>query len=204
MGQQISIPLIVTLVALLVLAGLQLLAQGTPAARPPAPEATDPGSESPSQVQLPQFSLPPVEEFAETLARPLFYEARQPPDSSPANELDPQPQSNSGSAETLIISAIVLTGEEQFVLVQNPGKQSLKRVEKGEEIAGWSLAEIRNESVLLRKADQTKVVPLWRFQPPPQQAATARSRESSKQRSQQQHQKSRRIQRRVPRQDANN
>ena len=100
------------IVALLVLAGLQLLAQGTPAARPPAPEATDPGTgESPSQVQLPQFCLPPVEEFAETLARPLFYEARQPPDSSPANELDPQPQSNSGSAETLIISAIVLTGE---------------------------------------------------------------------------------------------
>lgn len=204
MRQQISLSLIITLVALFALTGFQFLGQQAPAVKPPMPNPSDPvATESPSLVQLPQFSLPPVEEFSETLARPLFYEARQPPEASAANDGDPQPQSKSSAAETLIISAIVLTGDEQFVLVQNPGNQSLKRVEKGEEVAGWSLNEIRNESVLLRKGSRTKVVPLWRFQPPPKQSATRRSRNASNENSAQRRQKLRRTQRRVTRDGSN-
>lgn len=180
MAQHVSIPLLVTLIALLVLAGFQLREHEVPAAKPSVPEATELASVRLSQEQLPQFSLPPIEEFSETLARPLFYEAREPPDPVTMNSKDPQARSRSTSSEDLILSAIVLSSEEQFVLLQDPGKESLSRVEKGEEVAGWSLDEIRRESVLLRRDTRTKVVRLWRFQRPPMPVAKRQPRDGSK------------------------
>lgn len=188
MGQQVSIPLIVSLIGLIALTGFQLQNQGeTQAAKSMAASSTerpislDPSSHSP----LPQFALAPLEAFSETLARPLFYEARQPPELSATESGDSLAQSESIATEDLILSGIVLSGEEEFILVQDRGRESLTRIEKGQDVGGWSLDAIRDDSVLLRKDNQTKVVPLWRFQPPPKQAAKARSRDAAKQTAQQ-------------------
>ncbi|MFZ0255357.1 MAG: hypothetical protein WAN46_06880 [Gammaproteobacteria bacterium] len=204
MGQQISIPLIVTLIALLALAGVQWPEKKAPTAKAAAANTTTLPPDLPTQSQLLQFSLPPIEEFSETLARPLFYEARQPPDPSAANGSNPQAQFESISSENLILSAIVLSSEEQFVLVQDPSNQRLTRVEKGQEVGGWSLDDIRNDSVLLRKDNQTKVVSLWQFEPPPKQAATHRTRKTPNQTAQQRRRQAlSRIQRRALRDEAN-
>ena len=181
MKQPTASALLVTLIILLILAGFQLWGQAIPAAKPSMPAAPEAALGLPSAEDLPPFSLPPVERFSETLARPLFYEARQPPDPRVANGFDPQARSESISSEDPILSAIVLSSDERFVLVKDPGKQDLRRVQKGEEVAGWSLDEIRNDSVLLRKDDRTKVVSLWQFQPPPQQPAIRRGRGTPKQ-----------------------
>lgn len=185
MRQQISIPLIVTLIALIALAGLQWPKSKAPAARTSARDTTVQPSDLPNPSQLPQFSLPPIEEFSETLARPLFYEARQPPDPAITNGSDAQAQFESLSTENLILSAIVLSSEQQFILVQDPSNQSLTRVEKGQEVGGWSLDDIRTDSVLLKKDNRTKVVSLWQFEAPPQQPSARRTPQTPNQTAQQ-------------------
>jgi general secretion pathway protein N len=200
MRQEISIPLIASLIALLALAGVQWPKQEAQAVKSSPPAADARPVDPPSQLPLPQFSLPPLEEFSETLARPLFYEARQPPELSSTNGSDPQTPTRSVSTENVILSGIVLSGEEQFILVQDPSNQSLTRIEKGQEIGGWSLDDIRVDSVLLRKDDRTKVVPLWRFEPPPKQTVTRHAGKTAKQGSQQRrHQLLPRVQRRITR-----
>lgn len=205
MRQQISLPLIVSLIALLVLGAVQLQGYERPRDTSPVPKGPEPPSDLPVHTPLLQFSMPPIEEFSETLARPLFYEDRQPPDPSVASSGDPQAHSENTSTEDLIISAIVLAGEHQFVLVQDPGKQkSLRRIEKGQAVGGWSLDEIRNDSVLLKRENRSKVLQLWRFEPPPTQASAQRTREAAKQSLQQRRRQAlRRSQRRARRNDSN-
>ncbi|MGF1615002.1 MAG: hypothetical protein ACFCVA_14145 [Gammaproteobacteria bacterium] len=171
--QPISIALLVSLTALLALVGLQWPPYATPTATSSAPEATDWQRQGSAQGELPQFSLPPIETFFETLARPLFYEARQPPELPAEDDDDPRAQAETLAEGDIVLSAIVLASDQRFALLQTtPQKPNLIRVEEGQEVAGWSVETIRNDSLVLKKGDRTKVVLLWRFEPPPKQRAT--------------------------------
>jgi len=129
--------------------------------------AAAPGAEEEARVgvQGEAPSMPPLAAFAETLERPLFSESRRPAESETLAEAPDDSDAARPAAGGFLLSAVVITDESRVALLRGPESRALARLREGETLDGWSVAEIRADSVLLRHADETQRVPLRRFGP---------------------------------------
>lgn len=141
----------------------------------------DSGQPSPVvSAAIPTFSLPSVDNYAETVERPLFAHDRQ-PHQSVAVPKQPQTQQPVRQADPnrFVLSAVVIEGDMRVALLRDPANGKLTRLKEGSSVGGWSLSEVKADSVVLSNGSTTQEVQLRRFEPPPPPKPKRRKRRTA-------------------------
>jgi hypothetical protein len=125
----------------------------TPAqAKPPAP--LESGGD---------FELPAVQQYGETVARPLFMENRRP---SETGDEKTEEAGEEKTPLTLKLMGIALGPKEKFGLFLD-AKGKYKSVAKNGKIDGWKLAEIEADKVIMEQGGERQPLPLLKPKPKP-------------------------------------
>ena len=91
------------------------------------------------------FQMPPIEDFGETLDRPLFSKIRRPPaPDAPAEEPEKKQKVK------VRLAGVVISPKERVALVQGPRGRDITRLREGQEIEGWVLESILADRIVLR------------------------------------------------------
>jgi hypothetical protein len=126
-------------VALALVLAYELAAPSSVSPRP-APRA----AAAVAEPAPPSFTMPPIRQYREVLARPLFNRSRRP---NLAAEDAARP------VTSLELVGIVIAPDNRLALLQYGNPPKLVRAGIGQTIAGWTIAEIRPEDVLVRQGD---------------------------------------------------
>jgi hypothetical protein len=152
-----------TLIASCVGLALVLIAEWflfAPSSTPSLPAPTAGTEIDAPSAQGPDFQLPALEQFAETVERPLFSESRRPgPKDAPAGETTQAPTE---APSQMKLSAVVLAPGHQIAVLKNIATGKLQRVGKGEEWNGWTVKEVRRDSAVLNNQGQEQILKLIR------------------------------------------
>ncbi len=92
------------------------------------------------------FSMPPIEDFGETLDRPLFSKIRRPPPEPDAPAEEPKKK----QTVKVRLAGVVISPQERVALVQEPRAREITRLRVGQEIEGWVLEAILADRIVLR------------------------------------------------------
>ncbi len=92
------------------------------------------------------FQMPPIEDFGETLDRPLFSKIRRPPPEPDAPAEEPKKK----QTVKVRLAGVVISPKERVALVQYPRTRENTRVKEGQEIEGWVLESILADRIILR------------------------------------------------------
>ncbi|MFQ5935617.1 MAG: hypothetical protein ACE5LB_04335 [Acidiferrobacterales bacterium] len=96
------------------------------------------------------IEFPPMREYAEIVKRPLFDASRRPPRIEAKQKPD-----NRNALRQLTLTGVVMTPQRKFAILHDKRQRQMMRVEQGAPIAGWSLHEVRPDSVTFRKGAAT-------------------------------------------------
>jgi len=107
-------------------------------------------------------SLQPLSAFQGVTDRPLFTPDRkpyEPPVESPPVRRAPPPVP---VAPTLrfTLSAVITTPSAQIALLKNEGSSQVQKLAVGESYDGWTLVEVRPDSVVLRNGEIVRTIEL--------------------------------------------
>jgi hypothetical protein len=129
--------------------------------------ATADGAAAPASPLEAALALPPPEQFAVIVDRPLFAQTRRPPPpaaAEPAPPAEPEPAPEPDLAETpppepapppavdFTLVGIVTDGSERRALVQRQSDGTVVEVPEGGDIAGWFAVLIDPERAIFRQA----------------------------------------------------
>lgn len=123
--------------------------------------ADQPAEPGPTDATLAEFTFPPLEEFSEITARPLFSPFRRPPSEAESAETateDAPPPTLSDF--NLTLTGVVISAEGRMALLQRPASTDLIRALLGQEIDGWRIELIEADRVTLRQGETVEVVTL--------------------------------------------
>lgn len=126
----------------------QQSAQTDPTPKPDAAQRGDP--------------LPPPGDYDVVATRPLFMEDRK-PYRSPATEGTAKltaPGESANRLEALLLSAVVITPQQQLALVQPGPAAPLHILKPGDAIAGWTVQTIQPYSVALARGSEERILEL--------------------------------------------
>lgn len=122
--------------------------------RPATGQSTAPAS-------APSFAMPPLRNYIEVTARPLFSQSRRPPPEVPR---DPPVQT---SSFTLV--GIVLSDRGRHALIDHGQPPRLDRVTEGQELDGWLIESILPDKVVVRYRNTSEdIKPKEKSARPPQ------------------------------------
>ncbi len=93
------------------------------------------------------FQMPPIEDFGETLDRPLFSKIRRPPPPEPDAPADAPKKKQTVKVR---LAGVVISPQERVALVQEPRAREITRLKVGQEIEGWVLEAILADRIVLR------------------------------------------------------
>jgi len=134
---------------------------------------TTPGIE-PDHLVPALRALPSLESLDATRKRPLFFEGRhypvpppEPEQAASAGKPGPKREPAGTGVDALKLSAIVIVDNERVALIREGGAAASRQVRVGDSIGGWTLAEVRHDSVLMRREGQSEAIKLWTFEPIP-------------------------------------
>lgn len=113
-----------------------------------------------------EFTLPPLEYFAETTARPAFTPARRPPPPM-------QAKSTMQKGQFILLGALI-TRDKSIAMLRDTTTGKAMRVEEGKEIRGIMVTRIYPEKVLLTQGDETEELVL-KIQPSTKPPAVPRT-----------------------------
>jgi hypothetical protein len=117
------------------------------------PPLADPGARAAARMQQkpalaaasePRFTMPPLRDFGEVLARPVFSETRRPPAPEAAAP---------GATAPFTLVGVVLSATERHALLEHGQPPHLDRVAEGQEVDGWTLEAVQLDRVVLRRGD---------------------------------------------------
>lgn len=107
-----------------------------------------------------------IEAYEDIINRPLFNDDRKPyvfvappPEEKPVRTRE-RPAPASKPPQQMSLTAIVITPEKSLAILQAGNNKILQRVRLGETIDGWTLAEIQDQSVVLKQGEQTQTLEL--------------------------------------------
>ena len=112
----------------------------------------------------PAFALPPLEEFSETVARPLFLPSRRP--LAPAEDA-PKPAAVTRNLFTLM--GVIISADERMALVKRRKTGEVLRLVEGQRVDGWLVEAIMPDRVTLRQGEATEDVVLKDAVRPPRE-----------------------------------
>ena len=101
--------------------------------------------------------LPPIDSFAETVARPLFMATRRPPE--PEEEV--VEEAETGVQHNLFnLLGIVISSDERVALVTRRRGGDFLRLVVGQRVDGWLVVAIEPDTMTLSQGDATEVLKL--------------------------------------------
>ena len=154
--------------------------------QPNAPRPATHSGEVAVQVPSPRFSLPPIDQFSETVSRPLFLESRRPADGDAEQDetlVRAAPSVVRKDANAYRLTGVVISRGEAVALLQGGGDEPVTRLRVGESLDNWSVEHIYSDRVLLVDGREKREIALWRFEPlppPKSRRGRAQTRNSSR------------------------
>ena len=117
-----------------------------------APAASDEGA-------VPAIGLAPLASFDEVVLRPLFTEGRRPPpEVESAAEDAPKPPVRSAVRPMVDLTATLIIDNQKQAVFRTAGKKDeFQKLNLGEEIEGWIVAEIQSKQVTLAQGGKEEV-----------------------------------------------
>jgi hypothetical protein len=113
---------------------------------------------APSVSAVPVATLPPLESFAEVIARPLFLPSRRP--------LPPVSAEPAKPIARFTLAGVVLEADRRVALIQSGTSPPPIMVTVGGVIDGWTVLAIESDHVVLRSAETTAELSLRDNAPP--------------------------------------
>jgi Type II secretion system protein C len=113
-----------------------------------------------NERQLASFKMPPAEEYADILSRPLFNRSRRPeiaqenPQASGDNETQGTPAAN------ISLNGIVVARGRRVALLRLDNDPKVMHVAEGQQAGGWVIEAIRADRIILRRGDTASEVAL--------------------------------------------
>jgi hypothetical protein len=135
---------------------------------PPSPSVITPEAsrtpQSPLPVKKDDFSLPSLSQFQAIIERPLFLQSRRPVPSA-TTETSP-----TVSKETRLnqysLTAVVIVPDKRLALLRSTTDKKIHKIEEGQDLQGWKLKEIKDESALFQQVNESQELRLQRKTPP--------------------------------------
>ena len=135
---------------------------------PPSPSVVSPEAsrtpQSPLPVKKDDFSLSPLSQFQAIVERPLFLQSRRP---IPGATTEASP---TASKETRLnqysLSAVVIVPDKRLALLRSTTDKKIHKIEEGQDLQGWKLKEIKDESALFQQVNESQELRLQRKTPP--------------------------------------
>ena len=144
------------------LGGLIFFEAEEPVLEPTANAAVQPDrAPAPPPAEEPGFTMPPLNAYAEVLARPVFSESRRPPSAPAAVAEEPQ-------LSSIRLVGIVVSASARHALIEHGQPQKLERIVPGQEVEGWTVEAINADRVVLRRGDSRIEVKAKDMASPPQ------------------------------------
>lgn len=120
----------------------------------------------------PTFSMPPIEDYAETIERPIFATNRRPSTTPSPQVAAPEPTELS-----FVLEGVVITAAERWALLRPNGGGDVIRLAEGGRIGGWEVIAIHPDRVSLRRDDaETELELVFKLPPPATQKQPTRPR----------------------------
>lgn len=164
MGARVTLGALWLLAAVLLGATAWPFVAGGPAAPPGMPARPGAPVLPPTLADL---ALPPVESFAETLARPLFTATRRPPSPGEMLQGEARPVAVAPAAKgekvilgKYLLRGVVVTPEQKLLLLKRQDTGAALRLREGDALDGWRIAAIAQDHLILSKGDRQERVPL--------------------------------------------
>jgi hypothetical protein len=117
-----------------------------------------------TKAATPSFALPPLSDFAEVTARPLFQDGRRP--------LPPTARNTAAPLPSVVVVGIVSSGAQRHALVEHGRPARIDRVVEGQALDGWTVEEIRQDGLIMRNGQNLGEVKV-KDKPPPARPAAA-------------------------------
>ncbi|HYY16429.1 MAG TPA: hypothetical protein VE965_07270, partial [Gammaproteobacteria bacterium] len=135
---------------------------------PPSPLVITPEAsrtpQSPLPVKKDDFSLSPLSQFQAIVERPLFLQSRRP---IPGATTETSP---TVSKETRLnqysLTAVVIVPDKRLALLRSTTDKKIHKIEEGQDLQGWKLKEIKDESALFQQVNESQELRLQRKTPP--------------------------------------
>ena len=135
---------------------------------PPSPSVVTPEAsrtpQSPLPVKKDDFSLSPLSQFQAIVERPLFLQSRRP---IPGATTETSP---TVSKETHLnqynLTAVVIVPDKRLALLRSTTDKKIHKIEEGQDLQGWKLKEIKDESALFQQVNESQELRLQRKTPP--------------------------------------
>jgi hypothetical protein len=125
-----------------------------PIKSPPLPELTASTSDSEAPRAPAAFLAPPLREFAEIAARPVFVVTRRPPPPAapppPTAPTAVAPPAPPVAAKAIMLLGIVGAPTHRIALLEPPNASAVQSVVEGGSIAGWQVVHILADRVVLQ------------------------------------------------------
>lgn len=123
----------------------------------------EPGITPPEKVT--EEEIKPLSEYAMITRRPLFNEDRKPYiESKPVVEVKKpakkKPVREAKKKQIVKLSAVIITEDKRIALVQAGGERQLQKIMQGEEVNGWTLADVQPGYITLNMGDETMNIEL--------------------------------------------
>jgi len=133
----------------------------------PEPAPPDPLLAAPVGGGAEQFTIGGIEQYRETVERPLFSSTRRPPPppkpAPPAPVVVEEPEPEDERNYTLM--GVMLTPEATMALLKDD-MGNISRLRIGEKIDDWKLEQVNPDNVVLRQGARVRDLPLLRNQQP--------------------------------------
>lgn len=123
--------------------------------------------ELPAVTPLEPFHLPPAEQYAETVARPLFIPARRPEPPPPLDKAPPPLATPTGSEQKFLLLGVMITAQTTVALLR-PEESNAKtiRAKAGDRVGEWRLETVFPNRVVLQKGAEKQELGLARPRKP--------------------------------------
>jgi len=138
----------------------------------PTAQVLNPPNESPplaeSVLSVQDFAVAPLDDYADIVERPLFLEARRPPDPEQEEVAEPEEPAPTKKQEvTFLLQGVLMTPESTMALLRVEQDNKVVRLRVGEKEGDWQVESIQPDSVSLRSGEEVVKVPLVRNKPRP-------------------------------------
>ena len=143
---------------------------------PAIDEAVGPAAAIEPLPPEPSFSMPPIEDFVESLERPIFLAGRRPRAGPAPVVAEPAPTELKFALEGVVISSA-----QRWALLRPEGGGDNIRVAEGDQVGGWQVIAIHPGKISLRRGEVETVLQLiFKLAPSPVKKAPAKQRRARK------------------------
>ncbi len=121
------------------------------------PEAAGMGEVPETRQQVPTLLMPArLQDYPQTLSRPLFVASRRPASGAGAPPVAAQPGQRL-LLDRYPVLGVVVAGERRIILIRTGRSDKVERLQQGDVLDGWSISQIAPGQITLEKAGAEEI-----------------------------------------------